>query len=197
MCPVNLPGRESRFAEPALHNWPELIHHLELELMPLLEQPFAIFGHSLGALIAFELLRRHPQRTPRIFIASATSSPPTWSQRKHLSHLPDDELARELVALDGSSSEVLANPELFQLLLPQLRADFRLCDEYQYMSGHVLECPVVALYGQDDPAVDLERVSGWREMTSGSFKAEQLPGGHLFLRTHPNELMSVLLSHVA
>lgn len=197
LCPVALPGRESRFDEHALQEWPALLDSLRTELRDWIDQPFSVYGHSLGALIAFELFRRIPEVPLRRFVAAACASPQIWHERKRIAHLSDSELIGEVVGLEGTPAEVIAANELLQLLLPPLRADFRLCDEYLYTPGPMLRCPVLAFYGVEDESVDAARVSGWYEVATGSFRAESTRGFHLFLRTHADEVLRRVIAHIA
>jgi medium-chain acyl-[acyl-carrier-protein] hydrolase len=187
VCPVQLPGRETRFREPAFTRLPPLIEALAESLRPHLDRPFAFFGHSLGALVAFELaryLRQHQGREPFQLFVSGCGGPQARGQAGSFIHtLPAAEFWQEVRRLNGSPAAVLDNEELTELLLPTLRADFALCETYTYAAGPPLTCPVCALGGLGDDTVDRQDLDAWRELTTGAFRLRMLPGDHFFLQT--------------
>lgn len=193
---VNLPGRGARFKEPPLDRAEVLVESLAEELGPHMEPPFAFFGHSMGALIAFELtrlLRREGRRLPERLLVSGRRAPHLPDEDPPIHGLPDAELMEELRQLNGTPEEVLAHPELMELFLPVLRADFAVCEEYRYREEPPLDLPISAFGGVDDPDVERSHVLGWREQTRGGFRLRMFPGGHFFLNDHRDALVRAVV----
>ena len=154
VCAVQLPGRDGRIEDPAIDNLDALVDALVPELLPLLDRPFALFGHSMGAMISFEVARRLRARQlavpQRMFVSGrrAPQLPPEDERRTF--DLPKDEFVEELGRLNGTPREVLEHPELLELLLPILRADFSVCQTYVYAPGEPLDVPITVLGGLED-----------------------------------------------
>jgi medium-chain acyl-[acyl-carrier-protein] hydrolase len=172
-----------------------LIAALADAIQPHLAEPFAFFGHSMGAAVAFELareLRRRSQPGPFCMMVSAARAP-----QFRLNHVPgpepsDAELIEGLRSLQGAPVEVLENRELMQLLLPALRADTSLYRNYIYAPEPPLACPIRAFGGADDPSIRPEHLEAWREQTSSSFDMRLFPGGHFFFRQNTAEFLDSL-----
>ena len=165
ICPARLPGRENRAAEPPLRTMTELVAALADAIHPYLDLPFAFFGHSMGAVVAFELaelLRQRNQPMPKALFVSGARAPRFrrgWTPPPDPS---DDELLRELVP------EALEDQELRQIVLPALRADTALYRNYVYQERPPLDCPIHAYGGASDPNVKLEHLEAWQEHTACS-----------------------------
>lgn len=186
VCPIQLPGRESRFREPAFTRLGPLVEALVEALSPHLDRPFALFGHSLGALVAFELarrLRREGLFEPSQLIVSGSRAPQLPRTEPDVHRLSDAAFRAELRRLDGTPVELLENDELMDLLLPSLRADFALFETYAYTAGSPLSCPISALGGRDDPTVEHAELEAWRAQTTGRFRLRIFPGNHFFVRS--------------
>jgi medium-chain acyl-[acyl-carrier-protein] hydrolase len=182
---VLLPGREWRLEEPAFRHITELVGPLCAALEPYLDQPYALFGHSMGAVVAYEVACRFPgpsRAGPTCLIVSGRRALGLGPSSRPLSGLPDDEFLAEVGRLNGIPPEVLNEPELLDMLLPTLRADFELAETYQPLPGGRLSCPVVAYLGTDDPEVDYEGVLAWREVTTGEFSMRAFRGDHFYLK---------------
>ena len=165
---------------------PPLVRALAQGLAPLLDKPFAFFGHSLGAFVAFELaqeLRRQSSLQPARLLVSAASAPQSPRQNRPVHALPDEEFLSELRQLNGVPGKVLEDSELMQLMLPMLRADFAMFETYQYMPEPPLDCALSGFGGLQDRRVSREDIEAWREQTSGLFSLRMLPGDHFFLNT--------------
>jgi surfactin synthase thioesterase subunit len=183
---VQLPGRANRLLEAPFVRLRPLVETLARELASDLRGSYALFGHSMGALISFELareLRRQNGHGPSRLFVSGYRAPHLPDREPPIHHLPGAEFVEELRLLAGTPGEVLENPELRQLLLPALRADFAMCETYEYVPEGPFECPIVAFGGQDDRKVSGEELSGWREHTHSAFRLRMLPGGHFFLHS--------------
>jgi medium-chain acyl-[acyl-carrier-protein] hydrolase len=182
---VLLPGREWRLEEPPFRHIAELVEPLCAGLEPYLDQPYALFGHSMGAVVACEVARRFsgPSRAgPACLIVSGRRAPGLAANHRRLSSLPDDEFLAEVGRLNGIPQEVLNEPELLDMLLPPLRADFELAETYQPLPGGRLGCPVVAYLSTADPEIDYDEVLGWQEVTTGEFTIRVFRGDHFYLR---------------
>ncbi len=191
VLPVRLPGRETRLGEPPFDLMEQLIEALREAIAPYLDQPFAFFGHSLGAVIAFELARTLPD-PPACLLVSGARAPQL--RRDHVPPPPpaDDELIRELRRLDGIPQELLDNHELMQLALPALRADTALYRNYVYIEGPPLACDIRAYGGADDERITRWHLETWAEQTTKSFSVEMFPGGHFFLNADQGEFLKAV-----
>lgn len=195
VLPVELPGRGMRFKEPAITSLSELIGEIAQPLSERLSGPFAFFGHSMGALISFELtrhLRRKFGLSPAHLFVSARPGPGLRETRAPTYNLPEAEFVEEIRRLNGTPPEVIENPGLMRLLIPTLRADFQVNQTYQYERGAPLSCPITVFGGLGDDDVPKESLFVWREETSDEFKLRMLPGDHFFLRTSELLLLRLL-----
>lgn len=193
VCPVQLPGRDRRIAEPPFSQVELLVQATAEALHPLLDKPFAFFGHSMGALLSFELahhLRTELGCSPQHLFASGRRAPQT-SKEPPLYDLPKEQLVQELQALKGTHPDVLEHPDLMELMLPLLRADFSIGDTYIFPVRPLLSCPITALGGLRDsaPRADLQ---AWGELTSGPFSLRMFPGDHFFLHSDELQLLEVI-----
>lgn len=188
VCTVQLPGRESRFAEPALTSLDDAVAALAPLIADHTDLPYAFFGHSMGSLIAFETARRLRAlgtRLPdRLFLSGMRA--PGLPDRDLRHTLPDDKLlaTTEFGGVDA---------ELQELLLPLLRADLTLCETYTHRAEAPLPCPLTVLAGSDDESVDGTELAGWREHTSADFELHLFPGApHLYVRGAERQLAETI-----
>src|SRR5579871_75398 len=200
VCPVRLPGREARIAEAPFEKMDALVEALANAIEPYLSQPFAFFGHSMGAIVAFELCRLLRQRghsMPEVLIASAARAP---QYRRDYTPPPapyQSEFLEELRRLEGIPSEVLDAPTSMRAMLPALEADAALYRNYIYRDKPSLHCPIRAYGGVDDPNIRVEHLEAWHSQTTGSFAMRQFSGGHFYLREHPTEFRDALEADLA
>lgn len=189
VVPVELPGRASRIRETPFRRLDTLLDGLVEGLGSELERPFAFFGHSMGALIGFELarrLRREGLPQPVWLFVSARRPPQLPPKDDDIYYdLPEEEFIAKLRELDGTPDEVLAHPELMQMLLPLLRADFELNETLDYREEAALDCPISAFGGLSDVEVPREDLQQWAPHSRASFKLRMLRGGHFFV-AEPN-----------
>ena len=185
VIPVRLPGRETRLNEPPFKRIEPLVEALGEAILPYLDKPFAFFGHSMGAKLAFELARhlsRQGIEALHLFVSGARgpqvprTEPPTYD-------LPEPEFIERLRDLNGTPQEVLEHPELMRLMISLLRADFELVQTYTYRPRPLLRCPVTALGGLSDRDVLREHLSAWGRETTSSFALRMFPGDHFFINT--------------
>lgn len=183
VCPVEIPGRGRRFRERAVPALPVLAERLAAELAPYLDRPFAFFGHSMGAIIAYELTRKLVERGLRAerLLASGRRAPQCPGRAEPLHPLPEAAFVERLRGLDGTPEAVLADPELMELMLPVLRADFTLCESYRHAGPAPLACPVSAFGGLADESVRRDELLAWAEVSGGPFRLRMFEGGHFFL----------------
>lgn len=196
ICAVELPGRGKRFMEPAYTHMDQLIDDLLPVIEPVLaEKPFVFFGHSMGALVSYELsrrLQRDTQLQPEALFVSGHAAP--HIPRQSMIHqLPHQQFWDRLIQLNGTPKEVLQHPELLELLTPILRADFAVCETFSYTKSITLDCPIVVYGGKDDPSVAADQLELWCSHTSNSCLIQIMAGDHFYLH---NSSQSTLQQHV-
>lgn len=173
-----------------------LVEAIAQSLLPNLNQPFALFGHSMGALISFELarfLRQAYGLTPRHLFVSGRAAPYIPDRDPPIYTLPDAAFIQELRRLNGTPEAVLQNQELMQLLTPILRADFAAIDTYRYQPEPALGCPITALGGLQDLEVSRDDLEAWQTQTIAPFQIQLFLGNHFFLHS----AQSLLLKEIA
>lgn len=181
---VELPGHGARIAEPPVGDLEALVAPLARAIAPLADAPLALFGHSMGALLAFETARRLRAEAgvePVHLFVAGREAPQLPEARPPAHGLPDEELVAVLRDLDGTPSEVLEDAGMMALMLPVVRADFRLVETYRYRAEAPLGCPITAIGGADDARVRPAMLAPWREHTRAAFALHLVDGGHFFL----------------
>lgn len=185
LVPVLLGGREGRIAETPLGDMNSLVNEIADAVVPLLDRPYALLGHSMGAWVAFELareLRRRDERRPSALVATASPAPQLARVSESLHALPDAEFVAEMIRrYDGIPKIVQENRELLQLLLPAMRADMRLLETLEYIDEPPLDTDIIALGGTEDRTTPATALALWRQQTTQSFTSHLWPGGHFFL----------------
>ncbi|AUY36918.1 thioesterase [Pseudomonas soli] len=195
--PVELPGRGARMADPLHTDLRALARQLAHEQRAVTHAPYAVLGHSLGALVAFELaheLRALGCPPPVALFACGTAAPTRredYAGGKWTEPRGDAELIAELRKLGGTSEEVLANDELMSLTLPIVQADFLLCGRYAYEQRLPLQCPLHVFAGENDRAND-EQLQAWGRETVGEYSLAKFPGGHFFIHEHEDRVLDAL-----
>lgn len=193
---IQLPGRGTRFREPVFQRIAPLCDALEAALLPFLgPAPFALFGHSMGATIAFELCRRLRRRggpMPVHLIVSGRGAPQLVDAGPLTYQLPEAEFVQKISRQGGTPREVLDNAELMSLLMPILRADFEVVETWQYTPEPPLDVPITALGGHQDELAPPTELSGWHEHTVREFSTHLFPGGHFFLHSAAVPVLTVI-----
>jgi medium-chain acyl-[acyl-carrier-protein] hydrolase len=181
--PIEYPGRGRRWSETPAETIGALAEAMADELLARTDQPYAVLGHSFGALVGFEVvsrLRRAGAPGPAYLFVSAARAP-HLPQDETIHHLPDGEFLGRVAEFGGMPAEVLENPELLAVALPIVRHDFRLFERYEQRGGPPLDVPICALGGRQDHKVPAPDLLGWSRHTSKSFRVRFYPGGHFFL----------------
>jgi medium-chain acyl-[acyl-carrier-protein] hydrolase len=186
VCAINLPGREARLAEPPITRLDPLVRALADALAPALTGRFAFVGHSLGSLVAFELTRelvrrRAPQ--PVHLLLSGRPAPQIPNHEPRIHALPDAQFIEGVRRYNGMPEDVLRNPELLELVLPVLRADFAINETYEYRPGPPLACPISAFGGTEDADIPEAALAAWSEQTNGPATHQMFPGDHFYVFT--------------
>lgn len=192
---LQLPGRETRFSEPRETDINKLIKDIVTALGAYQDKPFAIFGYSLGSLLAFEAyreLRRQNMKTPlRLFIA-AMSAPQLPPPHPPISSLPDPEFVQKVEYYYQPGGEAWNNQELREFLLPLLKADIALYESYVYREEPPIDCPIDVIAGSDDRATPVESTRYWTQQTDSDVKFHAFEGGHFFLDDWLGEIQSLV-----
>ncbi|WBQ08269.1 thioesterase II family protein [Kribbella sp. CA-293567] len=189
---VQYPGRQDRYHEEPLTDFADLVEGVAAEL-PQLEGPTAYFGHSMGATVAFEAARRLSVvgRGPERLFASARIAPAV-ATRTGLSFDDEDEVMTYIRDLGGAGGQLLEIPELRQLALPMLRADFQLMESYVYHPGVRLDCPITVLAGSEDHTFGVGDAAEWGRHTTAGLTVEELPGGHFYTEQVPGQVTELI-----
>ncbi len=195
VCPIQLPGRENRLQEAPFNRLLPLVETLASVLRPYLNIPFAFFGHSMGALISFELarqLRRQGDPTPvHLFVSSRPA--PQIPDLDPIHQLPQHSFLAELQRrYNGVPNILIQNTEMLQLFLPIMRADMTICETYAYIDEAALNLPISAFGGLQDHHVSQDDIIFWRHQTSETFTLQMLNGDHFFLRDARIPLLNVI-----
>jgi surfactin synthase thioesterase subunit len=180
---VQYPGRQDRRHEPCIHTIEGLADAVAVALRPWLDKPIAVFGHSMGALVAFELVRRLERADaaePLVVFVSSRRAP--GRHRDENVHLRDDAgIVAEVRTLGGTNTRLLEDDEVVEMIMPALRADYTAVETYRRPHGPGIAAPLVVLAGTDDPRTSLADARAWSAETTGPFDLRTFPGGHFYL----------------
>lgn len=195
VCSVSMPGRGSRINETPLREISEAVERLTEKIVELDDKPFAFFGHSLGATIAFEITRKlakSKQKTPIYLFVSGRSAPQTIEKVEKTYHLSDTEFIESVRTLGGTPQELIDNRELMELIVPGLKADFQMVQNYQFNFDSPISCPISAFGGLSDNFVSRENLNAWSELTSAKFSAKFLEGDHFFINRQAQNITKIV-----
>jgi medium-chain acyl-[acyl-carrier-protein] hydrolase len=199
LCGIQLPGRESRFKEEPYTRVADLVRDVADALNRRGDVPFVFFGHSMGALVAFELareLRRRHQAGPELLMVSGRRAPQRPDADPPIHALPEPQFLEKIRGFNGTPEAVFQSEELLQLLVPLLRADFAVCETYEYQKDEPLTCPIAAFGGFEDPEVCEEDIAAWSQQTIGSFTLQMFPGDHFYLLDRSATLLRQVTAQV-
>jgi medium-chain acyl-[acyl-carrier-protein] hydrolase len=192
LCLIELPGRGPRLCEAPRTNLSLLVQEIAINIQPYLDQPFAFFGHSMGALLCFELTRLlHKQGYPypKHLFLSGYRAPHLRADRPPIHNLSEPEFIEEVRRLEGTPENVLVNVELRELIFPALRADFQAIETYRYQPGLPLDCPITVFGGLQDRGVSITTLESWRQYTIDKFRLQLFSGNHFFLHEAQSQLI--------
>jgi medium-chain acyl-[acyl-carrier-protein] hydrolase len=196
---VQLPGRWNRRREPLLTRVSDASRSLADEITRLSPTPYALFGYSVGGLIAFEtariLARDAKQQQPRALIVAAIAAPTESPSLPHLHVLSDVEFIRRHVHRypGGIPAAIFDEPDLLAMLLPVLKADMEMFETYEYLPGEALSCPIYTIAGEKDHLCSPSSMAGWKKETIGSFFTETVAGNHFFINTAVDAVRATIL----
>jgi surfactin synthase thioesterase subunit len=201
ICPLQLPGREDRFDEPAFTDAVAAVDDvLPLALDLVAGDPaVAVFGHSLGAVLAFELAHRLRQLPrPELVRVFVSGSPGPWTSRQpRATGMSDEDFLRQVQGFAGYTHPALEHPELREMLLPTLRADVEMHENYLAPAGRLLDVPITSIRGAQDELVSREQAAEWRAATTAGCDLREVPGNHMYLIDSPAELVRLMDSELA
>lgn len=190
-----LPGRAERIAEPPIDDVTRAVVAIADAAEPLLDRSWAAFGHSMGAVLAFELvreLRRRGHPPPVLLAVAGQDAPPRVMSGGTIHRLSDHELAKELRRLSGTPTEVLEDADVMAVLLPALRADFRICETYACADERPLDSRLLVLDAVGDPETTAEGIAAWGRTTTAETKTVMLPGRHFFLHSAERPVLQAI-----
>ncbi|MCX2953673.1 thioesterase II family protein [Lentzea sp. NEAU-D7] len=199
ICPVQLPGRAARGRETPHHDPEALADDVISGLGAELTGDYALFGHSVGALVAYLVARRIVERggqPPRHLFVSGRPAPQLPNTRRELRALPTDDLVGELRALGGLPDVLLKERSLLELFLPLLRADMSVNETYRHVPGPPLPIPLTVFGGTDDPRAEHAELAAWQELSADSALVTY-PGGHFYLEDRVPEMLEVVRGRMA
>ena len=188
VCLAHLPGRGRRTGEPPVARLDHLVSALADAVSSQIQGPYAFFGHSMGAIVAFELareLRRRHQPLPKWLFVAGRRAPTVSTPEQLVQTLTKGDLIADLKRLKGTPAEVLERPDLLEVFLSVLKADIEVLDSYRYVPEAPLVCPIVVYGGREDHDVPIESLRPWAHQTSVGCSVKMLPGGHFFVSSEP------------
>lgn len=197
---IQLPGRGPRIKEPLIRSWPEMREALLGELRSVAERPFAFFGHSFGARLAYDIavqLHRENRRLPDHLFVSAHRAPHLSKRGAPIAGLDDYRFIEEIRHLNGTPDQVIENRELMALMLPSLRADICLSENPPSENADPLPCPIVALAGRADKFVFPGEMLPWGQHTKSRFTFHEFDGDHFYLLKHPESISKIIENYIS
>jgi len=200
ICAIQLPGRGIRFTETPYTDHKKMVIDLVDDMVEYLDKPYALFGHSMGALLAYEVAQEIKKRglpqASHLFV-SGRRAMHINNESQPIHDLPEEQLISELKKLNGTPAEVLENKDLMSLVLPMIRADFQLCETYLHNVEHKkLDLNITSFEGVNDHKARGINVSAWQDLTSGIYQGIQLSGDHFFIHSSEQKLLENINHHL-
>lgn len=195
---IQYPGRQDRRTEPPIDDMAVLADRIHDILRRQPELPTILFGHSMGAVIGFEVTRRLEAdgHAPIRLFASGRRGPSTY--RNETVHLRDDAgILAEVRKMSGTASSLLGDDELMRAVLPALRADYKATETYVCPEDVTVDSPITALVGDNDPKTTVDEARAWARQTAGAFDLHVFSGGHFFLTDHADEIIKIIKRHLS
>jgi pyochelin biosynthetic protein PchC len=196
---IQYPGRQDRRAEARIDDVRELADIVVEELEPWLDKPITLFGHSLGATLAFEVALRLERDgvEPLGLFASGRRAPSRHRENERVHLSTDDGLIAKLKQMSGTDASLLEDDEVVRMILPAFRSDYKAAETYRYQPGPKLLCPILTLTGDTDPEVTLDEARAWADHTEGEFSLQVFRGGHFYLNEHAPAVLAEISKHIA
>jgi surfactin synthase thioesterase subunit len=198
MAAVQYPGRADRLDEAVVHDAETQVRRIVAALPQLADRPLALFGHSMGAILAYEVARSlEAAGTPpaHLFVSGCRAAHVPGERR--VSELDDDKLVDVLTWMGGTDTTLLADPDLREMVLPYVRGDFRLVETYRHVPGPLLRTPVTSIVGEDDKVATIDAAARWAELTTGAFAQRVFPGDHFYLVPHRDKVIAEIEARLA
>ena len=196
---VEIPGRGHRLAEPLMKELHPLVEAIAAGIRPYLDRPFVLFGHSMGALLGFELthlLKEKYNRAPVHLFLSGRGAPDTIDREEPIHRLPEAAFIEKIKKYNGTPKDVLEHEELMQIMIPILRSDFQVCETYVYKPKSKLDLPLTVFGGLKDSSSPQPDLQAWEKFTSGPFALRMFPGDHFYLLQSKADLVHAVLRDV-
>jgi pyochelin biosynthesis protein PchC len=198
---VQYPGRQDRFGDPMIGVMTEIAEAVAANLPPTGNRRVAVFGHSMGATVAYETARRIEQRGTDVAALFVSGRPsPAFVEPQTLHLQGDDALLADMRRLGGPDTKTIdllvENPDLAEMVLPFVRSDYKAVETYRFQPGHTLKSPIVAMYSDADPTVNAEQAAEWSEFTSGTFETATFSGGHFYIDEQLPKVAAVIRSRL-
>jgi surfactin synthase thioesterase subunit len=196
---LQYPGRQDRLAEPGVDDAVELAERIFGLVRDRTDLPLVLFGHSMGAVLAFEVARRL-ERAPGVPLRGLVVSgryAPSVVRHENVHTGGDAALVAEITKLNGTDARLLQDEDVREMILPSLRSDYKAVETYRYRPGPPLDCPVTVFTGDSDPRVSIAEARAWQNHTTGPFRLLTFAGGHFYLAERPAPVIAALADQVA
>lgn len=198
--PIELSGRGARHSEPLYNNLGEAVEDIYNTIVKKAgDSEFLIYGHSMGALLAYEVYNKLFERNNRLpthLYVSGRQAPHSRRKKRSIHNLPYEEFKQSVMELGGTPPEFFDIPELSNLFIPILRSDFKICETYQYEEKrNKIQCPITVLSGLRDD-INIEEIEAWKEHTKGSVNVKLFDGGHFFIHEYKREILQIIRNNL-
>lgn len=196
---VQYPGRQDRRAEPNISSIPKLADKIFAAVRPLAERPLAFFGHSMGAVLAYEVALRleaaGAEPLSRLYVSGRRA--PSCYRLESVHQQTDEGMIAELRRLSGTSSGLLSDPETMEMILPALRSDYLAIETYRDSTCRSVAAPITVIIGDNDPKVTLDEAKAWAGHSTGPFDMRVFPGGHFYLVDQSSQVIQLISADLA